>query len=141
MDFAKRNGYFYKSVDRGFKILDVDGTERRYEVLHTFEFDSDRKRASVIVRDLDGTIKIYTKGADTIIKKRLSTETPQVFLPVIEPKISEFSVKGLRTLLVAMRIISNEEHREIESRISKIVDAPNREAKLSNEMTFESVIA
>lgn len=101
-------------------------------MLQTFEFDSNRKRASVIIRDHDGTIKIYTKGADTIIKKRLSTESPQVFLSAIDDKIEAFSVKGLRTLLIAMRIISNEEYREIEASIVKIVDAPNREEKMSN---------
>ncbi len=115
-------------------MVEVEGKEQRYEVLQTFEFDSNRKRASVIIKDLDGTIKIYTKGADTIIKKRLSTETTQVFLAAIDPKIEEFSVKGLRTLLVAMRMISETEYQEIEAKIAKIVDSPNREEKFSIAM-------
>ena len=40
-----------------------------------FEFDSDRKRMSVIVRDKrDGKIKMFIKGADSIIKSRLSSK-------------------------------------------------------------------
>jgi len=36
------------------------------------EFNSDRKRMSVILRDPeDGLIKMFTKGADSIIKDRL----------------------------------------------------------------------
>jgi phospholipid-translocating ATPase len=36
------------------------------------EFNSDRKRMSIILRDPDdGLIKMYTKGADSIIKARL----------------------------------------------------------------------
>ena len=132
VDFARRNNYFYKGLDKGAKIVEINGKDEKFEVLQTFEFDSNRKRASVIIRDHDGTIKIYTKGADTIIKKRLSTESPQVFLSAIDDKIEAFSVKGLRTLLIAMRIISNEEYREIEASIVKIVDAPNREEKMSN---------
>jgi magnesium-transporting ATPase (P-type) len=37
------------------------------ELLHLFEFDSDRKRMSIIVRD-GNVIKLYIKGADNIIK-------------------------------------------------------------------------
>jgi magnesium-transporting ATPase (P-type) len=36
------------------------------------EFNSDRKRMSILVRDpMDGLIKLFTKGADSIIKDRL----------------------------------------------------------------------
>jgi len=38
------------------------------------EFNSDRKRMSIILRDpQDGLLKMYTKGADSIIKSRLDT--------------------------------------------------------------------
>ena len=131
MDFARRNRYFFKGTDKGFKIVEIDGEEERFEVLQTFEFNSDRKRASVMIRDSDNTIKIFTKGADTIIKKRLAAES-QPFLPVIDKQIEKFSLIGLRTLLMTMRIISVEEYREIEAKILKVVDAPNREDKISN---------
>jgi len=37
------------------------------------EFNSDRKRASILVKDpKDGLIKLYIKGADNIIDERLS---------------------------------------------------------------------
>jgi magnesium-transporting ATPase (P-type) len=36
------------------------------------EFNSDRKRMSVLLRDpSDGMIKLFIKGADSIIKERL----------------------------------------------------------------------
>ena len=36
------------------------------------DFSSDRKRMSILVRDLqDDKIKLYSKGADSEIKKRL----------------------------------------------------------------------
>jgi len=43
----------------GFKF----NTEREYELLNVLEFNSDRKRMSVILRDQSGTIKLYCKGA------------------------------------------------------------------------------
>lgn len=44
----------------------------RFKVLKKIEFDSDRKRMSVLVKDLsDGNYKLYIKGADNVIKERL----------------------------------------------------------------------
>jgi magnesium-transporting ATPase (P-type) len=44
----------------------------KYTLFRRMEFNSDRKRMSVILRDpADGLIKMYTKGADSIIKARL----------------------------------------------------------------------
>jgi len=37
-----------------------------------FEFNSDRKRMSVIIKDTDGIFKFYMKGADALILPRLS---------------------------------------------------------------------
>lgn len=43
-----------------------------FELLKLIEFSSDRKRMSVLVRDpTDGLLKLYVKGADSIILDRL----------------------------------------------------------------------
>lgn len=44
--------------------------DRKIELLYLFEFDSDRKRMTVIIRD-NGVIKMLIKGADSIIIGRL----------------------------------------------------------------------
>jgi len=53
--------------------MNILGREEKVELLHLFEFDSDRKRMSVVIQH-NGVIKLYTKGADSIIKARLSKE-------------------------------------------------------------------
>lgn len=63
-------GYEFNGLDLKEMILKIRGKEKRVELLHSFEFDSDRKRMSVIILD-EGIIKMYTKGADSIIKARL----------------------------------------------------------------------
>jgi len=45
----------------------------KYELLNVIEFTSDRKRMSVIVRTEDGRILCMTKGADSIVAKRLAS--------------------------------------------------------------------
>ena len=45
-----------------------------FKLLRKMEFNSDRKRMSILVKDQsDGFYKLYTKGADNIIKERLSS--------------------------------------------------------------------
>lgn len=51
--------------------LTREGRQVRYKLLHVIEFNSDRKRMSVIVRDEEGKVLIVCKGADSIIAKRL----------------------------------------------------------------------
>jgi phospholipid-transporting ATPase len=50
--------------------IDALGTRERYEILNVLEFTSTRKRMSVIVRNPAGQIKLYCKGADTVIYER-----------------------------------------------------------------------
>ena len=53
-------------------FIDVLGHDEEYEILNVCEFNSTRKRMSVIVRGPDKRIKLYTKGADTVIYERLA---------------------------------------------------------------------
>ncbi len=71
------------------------------------EFNSDRKRMSVIVRDpIDKHIKMFTKGADSIIKGRLDNkQIDKNLMSEIDNFLNKASVKGLRTLLMGMRVI------------------------------------
>lgn len=46
--------------------------ERTYHVYRKMDFNSDRKRMSVLLKDSrDGKVKLLIKGADSIIKSRL----------------------------------------------------------------------
>ena len=76
-----------------------------YEKLRVIEFDSIRKRMSVLVRDPIGRIYLICKGADSeligYIKKGKLKE--------IYHDIDDFATSGLRTLTIAYRCLSNEE--------------------------------
>ena len=47
------------------------GVQESYEVLNVIEFTSTRKRMSIIVKTPSGEIKLYIKGADSVILERL----------------------------------------------------------------------
>jgi len=55
-------------------FVTVDGRQREYQILNILEFNSTRKRMSAVVRMPDDKIKLYCKGADTVIFERLATE-------------------------------------------------------------------
>lgn len=87
---------------------------------------------SVIIKDSSGAIKLYVKGADTVIKSRLSRDVQQRFLTKIDAYVEDFSLRGLRTLLIAMRVMTPDEYKVIEGRINSFVEDPEREDKISN---------
>ena len=57
-----------------------DGLEKHYKLLNVIEFDSTRKRMSVIVRTPEDKIIVICKGADSIIEKRLRPDQDDIEL-------------------------------------------------------------
>ena len=110
---AKYQGFHLtKSEKRTIKTIllgEFDEIKREVELLHLIEFTSERKRETVIVKE-KGLIKLFCKGADSIIKERMSPNTPFQILKQGEYYIDKFSKKGLRTLFVSMKILSQEEY-------------------------------
>ena len=64
-----------------------------------------------MIKDEKGVIKLYVKGADNIIKKRLSHLQP-FYSGTVEEYLDRFAVKGLRTLLIATKILTLEEYKK-----------------------------
>uniref|UniRef100_A0A3Q1M0I8 Phospholipid-transporting ATPase n=1 Tax=Bos taurus TaxID=9913 RepID=A0A3Q1M0I8_BOVIN len=98
------------------------GTCLTFDVLCTLEFDSVRKRMSVVVRHpLTGEIVIYTKGADCVIMDLL--EDPACMSDTdVEKKMRKIRARtqrhldlyardGLRTLCIAKKVLSEEDFR------------------------------
>ena len=74
VDFARSQDFDCIESTRDTIIMDMQNGkgEQEYEVFRKMDFDSDRKRMSVLLKDPnDGKIKLFIKGADSIIKERL----------------------------------------------------------------------
>lgn len=54
--------------------------EQRFKILQVLEFDSTRKRMSVVIELEDGRLRLLSKGADSAIFDVLSPAVPQVRL-------------------------------------------------------------
>ncbi len=90
--------------------LNIMGEDRTYQVLNTLEFNSTRKRMSAIVRMPDGRIKLFCKGADSMIYSRLVKGLQQPLRKATAEHLEAFAREGLRTLCIAERDLGEDEY-------------------------------
>jgi magnesium-transporting ATPase (P-type) len=102
-------------------VLDILGEKHEIPKKCLFEFDNKRKMMSVIIEEKkDGKtyFKLLCKGADSAVLSRLSTSIDQPFLSANKEHLEEWAKYGLRTLCMAMKIISKEEMDAIVARLT-----------------------
>ncbi|NXV60906.1 AT8B1 ATPase, partial [Molothrus ater] len=104
---ARNFGYVFLSRTQNTITISEMGVQRTYDVLAILDFNSDRKRMSVIVRESGGNIRLYCKGADTVIYERLHPRN--VKREATEEALDVFANETLRTLCLCYRDISQDE--------------------------------
>ncbi|KAF9598117.1 hypothetical protein IFM89_025353 [Coptis chinensis] len=114
------SAYGYTLIERtsGHIVIDVNGEKQRLDVLGLHEFDSVRKRMSVVIRFPNNAVKVLVKGADTSMFSILAkdTEISGHRIPVAvdtrqatQHYLTDYSSQGLRTLVVASRDLTDAE--------------------------------
>jgi phospholipid-translocating ATPase len=100
----------------------------KYKVLQVLEFDSTRKRMSVIVEDMQtNEIILFCKGAETSIFPRCSVGDIQK----CKHSINIFARKGWRTLAISFKYLTKEEYTSIEENLTNAInDVLNRDEQL-----------
>uniref|UniRef100_A0A672NJ36 Phospholipid-transporting ATPase n=1 Tax=Sinocyclocheilus grahami TaxID=75366 RepID=A0A672NJ36_SINGR len=89
-------------------IMEMDH-EETYEMLALLDFNSDRKRMSIILRFPDGKIRLYCKGgADTVIYQRLDANSKDK--ETTQEALDTFANETLRTLCLCYKDISQAEY-------------------------------
>lgn len=79
-----------------------------------------------------GVYKLYIKGADSEIMKRLAEPDKQPNLVRTQEALDEFSKVGLRTLVMAVRILTKDQFNSIEDEYSAAIKSKNRKHKLKS---------
>jgi phospholipid-transporting ATPase len=134
---AVKQGFVLKKLDKASsRKIEILGEEHEFEVLNIFEFSSDRKRLSIIVRD-NGQIKMYIKGADSVINKLLTNKSKKEFNEEAQHYVDFFSKSGLRTLYVGMKVIDEktyEDWRKIWDKAILNLEDKNSEVKKAQEL-------
>jgi phospholipid-translocating ATPase len=129
---SKDLGFIFTGRDTNHIYLNIQGEEMTFKLLNIIEFNSTRKRMSVIVQDpRNNDILLYCKGADNIIYERLKEKND--LSNVTLTHLEEFAKEGLRTLCIAYRIIPQEEYRLWNEEYMEAAKAmENREEKVRN---------
>lgn len=110
MNGARHLGFFFRERDPDNNLVCETSWNgvAKYPLLNLIEFDSTRKRMSVVVRTPDNRILVICKGADSIIEKRL--KPGQTYLKKTQEFLDAYARDGLRTLLIAAKEISEDEY-------------------------------
>ncbi|KAL5801011.1 hypothetical protein ACOSQ3_032643 [Xanthoceras sorbifolium] len=109
--------YGFMLVERtsGHIAIDVQGERKRFNVLGLHEFDSDRKRMSVILGCPDKTVRLFVKGADTSMFNVIDKASNMNIIRETEAHLYAYSSMGLRTLVVGMRELNASEFEQWQS--------------------------
>ncbi|XP_020834891.1 putative phospholipid-transporting ATPase IM isoform X4 [Phascolarctos cinereus] len=108
---ARNFGFIFKSRTPETITVEEMGKVVTYRLLAFLDFNNIRKRMSVIVQNPEGQIKLYCKGADTILFEKLHPSNEEL-MTLTSDHLSEFGGEGLRTLAIAYRDLNEEYFKE-----------------------------
>lgn len=132
-------GFNFQTRSVGRAVVNILGKEQVFQVLEVLEFNSTRKRMSVIVRKPNGELVLYTKGADMMVYPRLKADVDTAAKHVQE-KTKEYmelyADEGLRTLAIACKPLAEAAYkkwkRQYDDAISDISEMERRKEGKSN---------
>ena len=128
-------------TDKLITIVDAEGNSEEFNVLANFPFSSDTKRMGIILKNRKhGHIIYYLKGAENVMMKFVKDE----YVTIISEHAENLATKGLRTLVLSQKLISQEEfdiwNKEYEEAKASMEDRQKKIAevvsKLENNMDF-----
>jgi phospholipid-translocating ATPase len=99
---------------RDLSSMQLRGPDDRlynYTILQVFPFTSETKRMGIIVKDLQtGEIVFYLKGADVVMSPIVQ------YTDWLDEEVGNMARDGLRTLVVARKMLTEEQYLDFESR-------------------------
>ena len=92
---AKDCGFIFLNRVQSNVTVNILGEIREYEILNVLEFNSNRKRMSVIMKRPEGEIVLMCKGADSVIFERLSSDIDTILKETTGAHLAEFANDGI----------------------------------------------
>ncbi|KAF7703863.1 putative phospholipid-transporting ATPase IIB [Cucumispora dikerogammari] len=103
--------------------LNKEQLEKKLEILEIFPFTSESKRMGIIVK-INNEYYFYLKGADMIMQQVI------VKSDWLNEEVDFMAREGLRTLVIAMKKLSEIEYLTFEQKMKKAKLSPNRNVKV-----------
>ncbi|KAK8657651.1 hypothetical protein V6N13_035880 [Hibiscus sabdariffa] len=122
---------FHNRTQTSISLHELDPISRRtvdrsYKLLNVIEFNSTRKRMSVIVRDEEGKILLLSKGADSVMFEMLA-KSGRDFEEDTREHMNDYADAGLRTLVLAYRELSENEYKVFNEKFTEAKNSVSAE--------------
>lgn len=116
----------YIGVD--FKYSPKSKKTERYETILEFPFDSDRKRMSMIMKNIETKeLILFSKGADTTMLPRVNLEADE--RSIVDDHLYKFACTGLRTLVMAQKSLDERSYSKWLARYDKVTTSGDANKK------------
>ncbi|KAK5878527.1 hypothetical protein CesoFtcFv8_023926 [Champsocephalus esox] len=133
---ARNFGFVFLSRTQDTITIREMDRETTYEMLAMLDFNSDRKRMSIILKFPDGRIRLYCKGADTVIYERLSPHSKHK--ETTQSDLDVFANATLRTLCLSYKDISTADY-EAWSRRHKAAQVSMSDRDTALDIVYEQI--
>ncbi|KAF0294687.1 Phospholipid-transporting ATPase 11C [Amphibalanus amphitrite] len=122
VEACSRFGVVFGGITDDICKVTVKGEVKYYKRLHVLEFDSDRKRMSVIVEDAQGRVMLLCKGADsTVLAQCVEGDKERTV-----EHVNYYAMLGLRTLVFAWRELTKVQLDEFSLKLNQARSSMNR---------------
>ncbi|XP_071656428.1 phospholipid-transporting ATPase ID isoform X3 [Patagioenas fasciata] len=140
---ARNFGFVFRSRTPSTITVQELGRAVTYQLLAILDFNNLRKRMSVIVRSPEGRIRLYCKGADTILLERLHPLSADLST-VTTDHLNEYAGEGLRTLVLAYKDLEDGYYEDWAERLRRAGSVPeardDRLARLYDEVEHDMML-
>ena len=114
---ASSFGFTFVSSRGEFCALEIEGKRKEYRLLGVNEFNSNRKRMSVVIKAVgEGEpAMLLCKGADNVMMGLCHMHDAEE-IRLINQQQFDFAVQGLRTLVIGKRMLTKEQEDDFETK-------------------------
>ncbi|CAD8165511.1 unnamed protein product [Paramecium octaurelia] len=144
VSFAAEMGFKYIGKEDNVMKVYIKHTKEilKFQIQQVIEFNSTRKRMSIVLKDQNGRLTLFCKGADNIILSMLQdfeeNDTIQKnILFEIKKQLQEYATIGLRTLVLGYKELEQKEYEKFLSeynRAQSILDDDQLRESLMNQL-------
>lgn len=125
---ARNFGFVFKERSPNSITIEVQGRKEVHQLLCILDFNNVRKRMTVVIKH-ENRIRLYCKGADSVIYQRLHANQERLKYKTMED-LNNFASDGLRTLVLAIRDVDEQFYNRWKLKHSQIaLEHENAEVK------------
>ncbi|KAK2580780.1 hypothetical protein KPH14_011515 [Odynerus spinipes] len=135
VEASARCGVIFQRDTSELMEVKVNDSVLTFTKMDILEFNSDRKRMSVIVKDTVDDLWLYCKGADTAVLPLIVRGDVETAAAHVE----DFSMRGLRTLVVGYKKMNQREYEQLTSNVEHARQVIGQDRSTRIQLAYEEM--